>query len=38
MVQMNLFINGNRVTDVGEKKLMVTKGEREGKNKLGDCG
>ena len=28
-VQMNLFTNRNRVTDV-ENKLMVTKGEREG--------
>ena len=33
---MNLFINRNRVIDVGNK-LMVTKAESEGKNKLEDC-
>jgi len=28
---MNLFINRNRLIDI-EKKLMVTKGERQGRN------
>ena len=29
MIQMNLLINRNRLTDI-ENKLMVTKGERGG--------
>ena len=33
MIQMNLFANRNRLTDI-ENKLMVTKGEREGKDKF----
>ena len=35
MVQINLFTKQNRVTGV-ENKLMVTKGEKEGRDKLGD--
>ena len=29
VIQMNLFINRNRITDL-ENKLTVTKGERDG--------
>ena len=35
MIQMNLFTNRNKLTDI-ENKLMVTKGERRrGRDKLG---
>ena len=37
MIPMNLFKHGNWVTDV-ENKLMVTKGERKVRDKLGDWG
>ena len=35
MIQMNLFINRNKLTDV-ENKFMVTKGEKGGRDKLRD--
>ena len=34
MIQMNLFTNRNRLTDI-DIKLIVTKGEDRDKNKLG---
>ena len=34
MIQMNLFTNRNRLTDI-ENKLMVTKGESGGRDTLG---
>ena len=35
-VQMNLLTNRNRFTDM-ENNLMVTKGEKRGRDKLGIC-
>ena len=35
MIQMNLFTNRKRLTDV-ENKLTVTKGGKWGRDKLGD--
>ena len=34
MIQMNLFTEQNRLTDI-ENKLMVTKGKRQARDKLG---
>ena len=34
MIQLNLFKDINRLADI-ENKLMVTKGERGGRHKLG---